>query len=103
MIRLLATQDLLYDYGEAGEPPVKTETGKTGDCVAGRELAYVYAVLDVDRRPRYVGHSGDPEHRVRVHWVQRRNAYRNRENPGFYGWLQSLPCHPGYCILAVVP
>jgi hypothetical protein len=79
------------------------ETGEPGECVAARETAYVYAVLDVDGRPRYVGHSLDPEQRVYSHWRHRRTPLRNRENLGFYGWLQSLACRPQYCILAVVP
>ena len=63
----------------------------------------MYAVLDVDGRPRYVGHSRDAEQRVRLHWKHRRNPYRNRENPGFYGWLQSLASRPQHCVLAVIP
>ena len=60
-------------------------------------------MLDADAKPRYVGHSRDAEQRVRMHWKHRRNAWRNRENPGFYGWLQSLASRPQYCVLAVVP
>ena len=74
-----------------------------GGCVEDREVAYVYAVLDADAKPCYVGHSRDAEQRVRMHWKHRRNTRRNRENPGFYGWLQSLASRPQYCVLAVVP
>jgi hypothetical protein len=38
-----------------------------------------------------------------LHWKHRRNSFRNRENPGFYCWLQSLTGRPQHCVLAVVP
>jgi len=60
-------------------------------------------VLDADAKPCYVGHSRDAEQRVRTHWKHRRNTRRNRENPDFYGWLQSLASRPQHCVLAVVP
>ena len=38
-----------------------------------------------------------------MHWKHRRNRYRNRENPGFCSWLESLATRPPYCVLAVAP
>jgi GIY-YIG catalytic domain len=67
------------------------------------ERAYIYCLLDpATGRPVYVGHSKDPAARVGEHWKQRRNSYRNRENPKFYGWLSSLLLPPDVRILATV-
>jgi GIY-YIG catalytic domain len=55
------------------------------------------------RKVVYVGHSKNVDARLRAHWKHRRHSCRNRENPAFYGWLQSLLICPGYVIFAEVP
>ncbi|WP_430378428.1 GIY-YIG nuclease family protein [Streptomyces sp. B1-3] len=61
-------------------------------------VAFVYALMDADGAPRYVGSTADPEARLRYHWSHRRDP-RKAVNT----WLGRLPEPPTIELLAVVP
>lgn len=55
----------------------------------------IYALLDPgSRRARYVGHSGDPDRRLREHWRRRDYTPYAEDNPRFSAWLRSLDGPP---------
>lgn len=62
--------------------------------------ADIYALLDSDGNPRYVGHSKDVSERLRVHWKHRIRT--GRYNPAFSEWLCSLDSPPAYRVIARV-
>lgn len=66
-------------------------------------MVYIYALLDPDGTPRYVGHSKNPAQRARDHRSHRHNKYlAAKYNPPFSAWLDSLPGCPAYRIIAAV-
>lgn len=68
------------------------------------ETASIYALLDPGtRKPRYVGHSGDPARRLREHWRRRDYAPYTEDNPKFSAWLCSLDGPPELHVFQVVP
>lgn len=75
---------------------------KTADdqCTA---IRYVYALLDGSRSIRYVGETGNVDHRVHIHWIRRRAKDRVQRNPELQAWLTSLTAPPLVHILQVVP
>jgi len=75
-----------------------------GDSASAPSVAHIYGIVDpATCKVVYVGHSKDVQARIEGHWKHRRHPVPNRQNPRFYGWLQSLLFCPGYRILATVP
>lgn len=64
----------------------------------------IYALLDPGtRKPRYVGHSGNPARRLKEHWRRRDCEPYVQDNPKFSAWLRSLSSPPELQVLEVVP
>lgn len=64
----------------------------------------IYALLEPEtRKPRYVGHSGNPERRLKEHWGRRAYEPYVQDNPKFSAWLRSLDRPPELHVLEVVP
>lgn len=61
-------------------------------------LAFVYALVDGEGKPRYVGSTTDPKARLKYHWSHRRNP----QSP-VNTWLSELDEPPGVELLAAVP
>lgn len=68
------------------------------------KIAYIYALLEPGtREPRYIGHSGNVERRVRYHWHDRMKEKSAKRNPGFCTWLRSLAKPPEYHVFEIIP
>jgi hypothetical protein len=63
----------------------------------------IYALLDHQGCPRYVGWSRDPAARVAMHWRHRGKKDRYRQNPALAEWLQGMLLPPDWRVLATVP
>lgn len=64
--------------------------------------ASIYALLDEQRRIRYVGQSENHEKRAQEHWRTRNTKDRIRRNPDLAAWLQGLPQAPGFHVFQSV-
>jgi hypothetical protein len=63
---------------------------------------YIYALLDTDRKIRYIGTATSIKKRVYIHWAHRNSPSRWERNPALQAWLCSLREPPEAIVLQIV-